>query len=55
MTTQEQVDKGEVCARCGVEFDGAHGRPVLCHTCAGRDLLSIYHTTPKAWLEEKAP
>ena len=51
---QARKDNGEVCARCAVEFDGAHGRPVLCYTCHGlAEFGGVYRLT-KAWLEEKA-
>lgn len=48
----EAQQLGEACARCGVEFDGAHGKPVLCHTCYDGSTLHT-HGVPKAWLEEK--
>lgn len=48
-----RVERGEVCAKCKVEFDGGHGKPVLCANC--HDVLRPQFTTlPKAWLEEKA-
>lgn len=48
-------ERGEVCSRCGVEFDGAHGKPVLCYTChpIGASIGGPFYL-PKAWLEEKA-
>lgn len=51
----EAQQKGEACAKCGVEFDGQHGRPVLCHTCHDSLLpgLKAGLPYPKAWLEEK--
>lgn len=48
-----QVANGEVCTRCGVEFDGAHGKPVLCYTCHDPYAAGPFRL-PKAWLEEKA-
>lgn len=50
-----RVEHGEICAKCGVEFDGAHGQPVLCHTCYGEPNNRNRLALPKAWLEEKAP
>lgn len=52
-----EVENGEVCARCGVKFDGSHGTPVLCHHCHTEKeaRISGAHALPKAWLEEKIP
>jgi len=51
-----RVERGEVCAKCKVEFDGEHGTPVLCFHCYDNNAarLSGAWALPKAWLEEKA-
>lgn len=50
------VERGEVCARCRVAFDGAHGTPVLCVHCYSEPAAKqMTNSLPKAWLEEKAP
>lgn len=51
----EAQQKGEACSKCGVEFDGSHGTPVLCHHCHDQNVarLSGAWALPKAWLEEK--
>jgi len=49
------VENGEVCARCGVQFDGAHGTPVLCHHCHTEGNPQMGRSLPKAWLEEAIP
>lgn len=47
-----EVENGSQCANCKREFDGAHGRPVLCVTC--HNVVSGHYSgLPKAWLEEK--
>jgi hypothetical protein len=48
-----EVERGEICASCHVRFDGAHGEPVLCHTCHAK-AGEVWPRLRKAWLEERA-